>query len=596
MFDLAQIKPPEGFDQRRQAKFLYWMGWRVTDIAAFQGQKEPTVHSWKQRDEWDKASAVERMEAALEARFVALVLKEPKSGGDFKEIDLLGRQATALARVRRYEQPGGHEGDLNPAVGERNAKAAKSRPAKNHFDEAAIERLQEIFHAGLFGYQLEWWGQQERRCRIILKSRQIGATWYFAREALLKAVTTGRNQIFLSASKNQAHIFRQYMVAFAKEAGVELTGDPIILSNDACIYFLGTNARTAQGYHGDFYFDEFFWTFRFKELNKVASAMATHKHWKKTYFSTPSTIQHEAYGFWTGDDRNKGRRKADRSTLDLDPARLKRGFEAADRRWRHLVTVEDAAEQGCELFDIEELRDEHGPAEFANLFMCEFVDDTQSVFPLKMLAPCMVDAWEEWDDYAPLRDRPVGNRPVWIGYDPSYSGDHAALIVALAPTRPGEKFRLLEKFRWQGLDVTQQARAIEALTRRYNVAHIGIDATGMGIGVYQLVKEFFPNAKAIHYSPESKTQMVLKALAVLRDGRLEFDHGWTDLCAAFMAIRQTMTKSGREMTYEAGRTDETGHADLAWACMHILVNEPLAFGVGFERKGSLMIFGEGVDA
>ncbi|MBB3280424.1 hypothetical protein FHT37_000358 [Mitsuaria sp. BK037] len=42
-----------------------------------------------------------------------------------------------------------------------------------------------------------------------------------------------------------------------------------MLSNGAHIYFLGTNALTAQGYHGNFYFDEFFWTHRFEELNKV---------------------------------------------------------------------------------------------------------------------------------------------------------------------------------------------------------------------------------------------------------------------------------------------------------------------------------------
>ena len=29
------------------------------------------------------------------------------------------------------------------------------------------------------------------------------------------------------------------------------------------------------------------------------------------------------------------------------------------------------------------------------------------------------------------------------------------------------------------------------------------------------------------------------------------------------------------MTYTAGRTDDTGHADLAWALFHALQNEPL---------------------
>lgn len=100
---------------------------------------------------------------------------------------------------------------------------------------------------------------------MILKSRQIGATYYFASEALIDAIETGRNQIFLSASKAQAHQFRSYIVSFAKLVGVALTGDPMLITSDlrpeeeaaAELHFLGTNFRTAQGRHGNFYFDEF---------------------------------------------------------------------------------------------------------------------------------------------------------------------------------------------------------------------------------------------------------------------------------------------------------------------------------------------------
>jgi hypothetical protein len=42
-----------------------------------------------------------------------------------------------------------------------------------------------------------------------------------------------------------------------------------------------------------------------------------------------------------------------------------------------------------------------------------------------------------------------------------------------------------------------------------------------------------------------------------------------------MAIRKTVTPSGKKVTYEAHRNEETGHADLAWACLHALGNEPL---------------------
>ena len=68
--------------------------------------------------------------------------------------------------------------------------------------------------------------------------------------------------------------------------------------------------------------------------------------------------------------------------------------------------------------------------------------------------------------------------------------------------------------------------------------------------------------------------MVLKAHDVLSNHRLQFDAGWSEMAASFLAIKKVMTESGRNVTYAAGRSEETSHADLAWATMQALVNEP----------------------
>jgi uncharacterized protein YjcR len=122
-------------DTRRQAKFLYWMGWRVCEIAEATGENEKTIHSWKSRDEWDRADNVERIGGALEQRLVMLILKDQKTGGDFKEIDLLHRQLERQARIQRY-QGGGTDTDLNPTLANRNA-APKKKSRRNEFTETA---------------------------------------------------------------------------------------------------------------------------------------------------------------------------------------------------------------------------------------------------------------------------------------------------------------------------------------------------------------------------------------------------------------------------------------------------------------------------
>ncbi|MGI4815409.1 MAG: terminase ATPase subunit family protein [Janthinobacterium lividum] len=576
-------------DVRKVARALYWQGWRVSSIAEHLGIKRPTVESWRRRDEWHKASAIERIEASIETRLMVLVAKTEKDGRDFKEIDLLGRQVERLARVRKYGETG-READLNPNINARNA-GPKKKPARNEISEEQHERILEAFRESLFDYQKVWYRNGDQRTRNILKSRQIGATWYFAREAFVDALETGRNQIFLSASKAQAHVFKQYIAQFAREAAdVDLTGDPIVLPNEAILYFLGTNARTAQSYHGNFYFDEYFWVPKFRELNKVASGMAMHKRWRKTYFSTPSSVGHEAYPFWSGAHANRGRSKEECIEIDTSHAALANGKLGADAQWRQLVTVEDAIAGGCNLFDLAELRREYSAEEFANLLMCQFIDDSASVFKLADLQRCMVDSWEEWaGDFKPLMLRPFGYRQVWVGYDPALTGDSAGLVVVAPPCVPGGKFRVLERVQFRGNDFEAQAEAIEAVTKRYHVTYIAIDTTGMGQGVYQLVRKFFPAAVALNYSPEVKTRLVLKGLSVVRNGRLEFDAGWTDLAAAFMAIKQGMTASGRQSTYRADRNEETGHADLAWACLHAIDREPLADG-GIQTTGFMEIY------
>lgn len=577
-------------DTRRQAKFLYWMGWRVCEIAEATGENEKTIHSWKSRDEWDRADNVERIGGALEARLVMLIMKPEKSGGDYKEIDLLHRQLERQARIQKY-QGGGNEADLNPNVAKRNA-GPKKKPVRNDFSEEDIERLQAAFLEGCFDYQRDWYRAGTQRTRAILKSRQIGATYYFAREALIDALLTGRNQIFLSASKSQAFLFRGYMQSFVREVlDKNLSGsDSILLPNGAELFFLGTNARTAQGYHGNFYFDEFFWTYGFEELNKVASGMAMHKKWRKTYFSTPSSMAHEAYAFWTAERRNRGKPAAQRLKLDVSHEALAPGRACEDRVWRQIVTIMDAARRGCDLFDIEELREEYSPDAFANLLMCEFVDDSASVFPLTMLQPCGVDSWVAWaGEYKPFAQRPYGDRPVWVGYDPAETGDSAGLVVLAPPQEVGGPFRVLERHQFRGQDFAQQAEAIRKVTERYWVTYIGIDTTGMGTGVAQIVRTFFPNLVTFSYSPEVKTRLVLKAYDVISKGRLEYDAGWTDLTQSIMAIKKAMTASGRQMTYRADRKEETGHADLAWALFHALHNEPLE-GPHAQNTSTMEIF------
>ena len=288
----------------------------------------------------------------------------------------------------------------------------------------------------------------------------------------------------------------------------------------------------------------------------------------------------------------KAVQKKDHIELNTSHKALKNGAVGEDGIWRQVVTIEDAINKGYSLVTMDKLRKKYPPAKFDNLLMCKFIDDTASIFPLHELQSCMTEALVNWTDYTPQHKRPFGDKIVWIGYDPSETGDDSSLVVVAPPVQKGAKFRLLEKYSWQGINFDAQAAHIKEMCERFNVAYIGIDATGAGAGVYQLVKKFYPSVKRINYSVEVKTNLVLKAKQLFSNKLIEFDLSWTDLAHAFMTIHQTTTSSGKNITYKASRTNKTGHADLAWATMHALDKQELGSvdEVGARKKSFMETF------
>lgn len=556
---------------RQRAKQLYWQGYPPAEIARLMGINQNTIYAWKKRDEWDETPPVQRVSQSMDARLIQLTDKKDKTGGDFKEIDLLTRQLKKLS-------------DGQPA-GAGTGKKTRKRKLKNHFTEEQIVALREKILDSLSWHQRGWYEQRHHRNRMILKSRQIGATWYFAREALLDALRDDvkypyqRNQIFLSASRRQAHQFRGFIQKMAEEVDVELNGgDKIVLSNGAELHFLGTSAATAQSYTGNLKFDEFFWVSNFTNLRKVAGAMATLKGLTRTYFSTPSGETHEAYPFWTGDRWNEKRPKAQRKAFDVGWKTLNSGLLCPDKTWRQIVTLKDVIDHGWEYTDLEEIQDENSEDEFRNLYMCEFVRDGESAFNLNALIGCGVDGYDEWPDWKPFASRPMGNRPVWIGYDANGSsgnGDSGAISVVVPPLVPGGKFRTVETEQVRGLEFEEQAKVIENFTFKYNVQHVGIDVTGgNGEAVYQIVKKFFPMAMPYTMSMTSKRALVLKMLQLIRAGRWEYDRSERALINAFNSVRKVKTPGGF-ITYDTDRSRGVSHGDLAWANMLAIINEPL---------------------
>ncbi|AKU57580.1 Phage terminase, ATPase subunit [Vibrio parahaemolyticus] len=257
------------------------------------------IYNWAKDFGWaallDELSA----EQMINRRLAVLIDKDEKSDQQLKELELLAGQIVKLrkanAEIKMKEQRAQSSSSSLAPARDSNNSVKDTRQAKNdigHLEAADFEE----WVASLFDYQRLVRSIKNApkmpRTRNILKSRQIGFTYGTAGEAFEDAVLTGENQIFVSATRAQAEVFRAYIIKIAHEFwGIELTGNPIILSNKAELHFLSTNANSTQSRSGNVYIDEYFWIRDFKKLSDVASACATQTRFRKTYFSTPSIKQ-----------------------------------------------------------------------------------------------------------------------------------------------------------------------------------------------------------------------------------------------------------------------------------------------------------------
>ncbi|MFV9685476.1 terminase large subunit domain-containing protein [Pantoea sp. KXB45] len=543
------------------------------------------IYYWAEKEGWADMLSHESTEDAIERRIQLLTGRDGKTELELKELDQLIAHAVKLrAQNNKHKEklaaarPASAGSSNGGSEEESDQPRGKRKYNKNDVSGLTEDDLNLWAEEHLFGYQKHLRLNIGQQVRNILKSRQIGATWYFAFEAFENAVLTGDPQIFLSASRAQAEVFRSYIVNIAQEYfGITLTGNPIRLSNGAELRFLSTNKNTAQSYSGHLYCDEYFWVPNFARLNEVASAMATHDKWRTTYFSTPSAKTHQAYPFWTGEEWKKGSKKRAAVVFPTFDAMRDGGRLCPDGQWRYVITMEDAIANGFNLASIDKLRNRYSKDTFDMLYMCVFVDSKDAVFSFSDLEKCGTDI-TFWQDHDPKARRPFGDRPVWGGYDPARSGDLSTFVIMAPPVLAGEKFRVLAIINWRGMNFRHQASEIKKLFARYNFTYLGVDVTGIGQGVYDNIHPFAMRVlKPIRYDLSTKNRLVLKAADVIESGRIEWDADLKEVAASFMSIRRAVTKSGSAVTFVADRTAETGHAEAAWAIMHSLDNEPLNY-------------------
>lgn len=113
------------------------------------------------------------------------------------------KHAEKLAEIQAKKASYDGEGYcLSSAGGEPGEREGKRRYKKNDVSGLTPEMLDTWAREHLFEYQLHCREHKGEDWRFILKSRQVGMTYYFAWEAFEDAVISGDNRVF---SPHPAH-------------------------------------------------------------------------------------------------------------------------------------------------------------------------------------------------------------------------------------------------------------------------------------------------------------------------------------------------------------------------------------------------------
>jgi phage FluMu gp28-like protein len=479
----------------------------VTEIAKELNISRVTVLRWKKQikqEEMDKDKTLSNLKKQLGS-----LTKRTPTEAVSRKIAMISK---AISRLERLQ--------------DKEIKAAKPKP-RISFENGDL-RKRALEKAELYAYQKEFFCD-DAQFRIVLKSRQIGFTYVAALDALCSANDEKRNQLFLSASEEQALISMRYVDFWAELFGVEFeknSDHEKKLKNGAIIKALANNFRTVQGFSGDVWMDEFAWYPNPKRIWHAFVPSIGAVRGRLTILSTPfeeSGLFHE---------------------LCSDEAKYYMFV-------RHRVDIYRAVKEGLKV-DIETMRALFDADTWASAYECQFVDDESALFSIALIKSC-VDTQAHY--YTPHT-----LAPLIAGYDVGRLKDSSAL-AALAVKEAG-RYELAMMDVLRKASFTEQKMHLKAFMDTNLFARIKIDKTGIGMNLAEdMLREYKSRVQGIYFTAVQKEAMSLNLKKMFEDRLLTIPNDPL-LVADIHAIKR---KAGaRGFIYDSDR-NEHGHADRYWA-------------------------------
>ncbi|MFV0481858.1 MAG: terminase large subunit domain-containing protein [Campylobacteraceae bacterium] len=498
------------YNKKTKDKALAFLnsGVPITDVAKELNISRFTLSNWiksQKKDELDTKETIKNLKKQL-----SVLSKKNQSEAVARKIAMLSKALSNMERVEAKEI---------------KAKTPKPLVVLNISGSLRERALKEC---KLYGYQREFF-EDLSQFRIVLKSRQIGFSYVAALDALCVAVDNGRNQLFLSASEEQAVILMRYLEMWAGKLGVEFIVDndtEKTLPNGAVIKALAHNFRTVQGFTGDIWMDEFAWYPNPKKIWHAFVPSIGAIKGRLTILSTPFEEESLFHN------------------LFIDEAKY---FMFN----RHRIDIYRAIEDGLE-FDLEVMRALFDADTWASAYECQFIDDESALFSISLIKSCVDTTFNYYI--------PSHLKHLLAGYDVGRVKDLGSL-AGLDPIKEG-KYDLCVMDTLRKASFEEQKGHIRAFMKTNIFSRMKIDKTGLGMNLAEDVqKEFKSRVEGVSFTSIRKEAMALNLKKMFEDKIIRIPND----PLVISDIHSIKRKAGaRGFIYDSDRNAH-GHADRFWA-------------------------------
>lgn len=379
-----------------------------------------------------------------------------------------------------------------------------------------------VFGEKLYPYQEKFMKDMSKRV-VFVSARQIGKSTVTALKALWKAFCFDRQVILILApTLRQARIIfdkirelillNKFLLAYT----VKLTMSNIIFKNGSKIHCLpsGRTGNFVRGFTADMVIvdesayvpDEIF--------TALIPSLAV-KEGQLILIGTPGGRTGYFYEAWRSEKWSK-----------------------------YNITVYE-----CPRIDksfVEEFRLTHTEVDFQREMLGKFTDVEDSFFDMKIIYEHSILS---------KKTQPIEGYTYYAGLDIARLGSDESAYVLIA-TRDEENYEMHAYYIRSKKHLTEIVRWAKDITERFKPRMLMIDATGLGAGVYDMLKEELDNVYGITFSPKKRYEMYYNLKIMLEKGYLKLVNT-PKLKRQFENFHAKYSKSG-DVRVEKGR----GHDDL----------------------------------